>query len=140
MWSVDEIKKWTCGLWMAVSVILFAACEKGEQPLLGELVIDGMTYNTVYCHVEVIGGEPDECTFYYATSKKEAEKNKTSKVKGVFDGSVYNGTLGDLNPNTTYYIRACAINSNGRTNTTTVSTKTPPRVPAIGDNDYPTID
>ena len=125
---------------MALLAVLFVACEKGEQPVLGGFVIDSMTYNTVYCHVEVIEGEPDDCVFYYATSKKEAEKNNAANVKGVCDGTICNGTIGDLNPNTTYYIRACAMNSYGRTYTTTISTKTPPRIPAIEDNDYPTID
>lgn len=141
MWSVDETMKRIYRMWMAVSfIMLFVACEEGEQTVLGELKIDSTTCNTISCHVEVVEGMPDECLFYYATTKKAAEKNRADYVKGVYDGAVVNGTIDKLKPNTTYYIRACAINGFGRTSTETVSTKTPPRVPAMGDNNYPTID
>ena len=72
--------------------------------------------------------------------KKAAEKNRAENVKGVYDGAVVNATIENLKPNTTYYIRACAMNGFGRTSTETVSAKTPPRIPAMDDNNFPTID
>lgn len=128
-------------MWMVVPfMMLFTACEEEAQTVLGELKVEPTTCNTISCQVEVVDGMPDECLFYYATTKKAAEKNKAENVKGVYDGAVVNATIENLKPNTTYYIRACAMNGFGRTSTETVSAKTPPRIPAMDDNNYPTID
>lgn len=140
MWGVDAYMKRLRGVCVTVVAVLLASCEQGRPPVLGELIIDSVTFDKVCCHVAVINGMPLEVAFNYGTTKNAAEKNYASKVKGTYDGTTICGEIGELKPNTTYYIRAYAMNSNGRTYTPTVSVKTLSKVPSIDDNEHPKVD
>lgn len=129
-----------CALLAVVLSLLFAACGEGVRPVLGELVVDSVTGDAIHCHVEVVDGVPDDYAFYYATTKSEVEKNNASRVRGTWDAAVLSAGIEGLRPNTTYYIRAYAMNLYGRVYTATISTRTLPREPMMDDNEYPTID
>ena len=124
---------------MATLALLLTACNKGERPVLGDLVIDSVTCDAIHCHAEVIDHIPDYCAFCYGTTQSEAEKkhSKNNQVTGTCSATLIKGTVDKLKPNTTYYIRAYAMNSNGRTYTETIATTTLPSVPAMDDNLFP---
>lgn len=132
--------KCVCGVLAAVSALLFTACDEGERPVLGELVVDSVGSDAVYCHVAVMEGTPVDYAFCYATTKSGVEKSDAASVRGEYGDAALSAVVSDLKPNTTYYIRAYAMNFYGRTYTETVSVRTLPRVPTMDDNDYPTID
>ena len=140
MWYANRCIKITCGILVIASNLLMTSCSKGEGPVLSELTIDSITHNTIHCHVDVINGNVDDHAFFYATTKKNAENSNADSEKGVYNATTLGATIKGLESNTTYYLRAYAINNYGRTYTTTISTRTLPRVPAIEDNNYPTID
>jgi len=140
MWSVDKYMKGICRLLAVALPLLFTACGEGVRPVLGELVVDSVTSDAVHCHVEVLDGVPDGYAFYYATTKSEVEKGNAAWVRGTYDAAVLSAGIEGLRPNTTYYIRAYAINLYGRTYTATIATRTLPRIPMMDDNDYPTIE
>lgn len=140
MWIVDRGMKFRFGVLVAVSVMLFTACEKGERPVLGELVVDSVAFDAIYCHVDVAEGAPDDYAFYYATTKGVVESNKATYVEGDYREGMLCAAIEGLKPNTVYYIRAYAMNSNGRTYTETISEKTQARFPEMDDNDFPAVD
>ena len=67
MWNVDGMKRWFRRLpFLLVATLLFA-CELEDPLALGELVVDEVTGDAIYCHVAVSGMAPDDYGFYYAT-------------------------------------------------------------------------
>ena len=140
MWDVNWRVKITCCILAIVSNLLMTSCNKGEAPVLSELKIDSITHNSIHCHVDVINGNIDDHAFYYATTKNNAENSNAISEKGFHNEKTLEATIKGLESNTTYYLRAYAINNYGRTYTTTISTRTLPRVPTIEDNNYPSID
>lgn len=141
MWNVDGYMKRLYGMLAIAPMLMLASCDMGERPVLGALAVDSVTCNAIYCHVDVVQGMPDDYyVFSYGTTQHGAEKSSADKVKGVYEASILRGVIIGLRANTTYYIRACAMNSSGRTYTSTISVQTLPRVPLLDDNDYPTID
>ena len=140
MWNVDRYVKITCGILAMAANLLITACSKGESPILSELIIDGVTHEAIHCHVDISEGKVDDHAFFYATTKMDVEKSSANKEKGTHSATNLEATISGLNPNTTYYLRAYAINNHGRTYTATISTRTLPRVPTLEDNDYPIID
>lgn len=140
MWGIDNYMKNLCRACVAVMAMLIVSCAQKVPPVLGELMIDSVTSDKVCCHVEVNGEGILDVAFNYATTKSAAEKNHASKVQGTYDVTTINGEIGGLKPNTTYYIRAYAMNSYGRTYTEIVSVKTMPQIPAMDDNEHPTVD
>ena len=137
MFAVDNIMKRLLGAIFALPLLL--SCEVEEKPQLGELVVDRVTCDSVYCYVEVESGEVSDYGFHYATTKSEAEKSGAPKETGTYSGATLSAAIGGLKGNTLYYIRAYGMNSSGRTYTETISVRTSSRIPTVGDNDYPTM-
>ena len=141
MWIVDKIKLQILRLSIIFAAMALFSCKAEEQTLtLGPLVVDNITSDAIHCSVEVTGGIPIDYGFYYATSKAEAEKITAKKVKGIYDFIQFNASLEGLESNTTYYIRAYAMNMRGRVYTETIEVKTLTRMPEANDNQYPDID
>ncbi|MBR4312101.1 MAG: fibronectin type III domain-containing protein [Bacteroidaceae bacterium] len=141
MWIVDKIKLQILRLPIIVAAMALLSCEAEEQTLtLGPLVVDSTTSDAIHCSVEVAGGIPIDYGFYYATSKDAAEKITAPKVKGTYDLIQVNASLEGLESNTTYYIRAYAMNMRGRVYTETIEAKTLTRMPEANDNQYPDIE
>ncbi len=141
MWTVDRIKQQILRLPIMLAAMTLFSCEIEEQPLiLGPLVVEGTTSDAIHCSVEVIGGIPIDYGFYYATSTDKVEKLTANKIKGTYDFTNINGNFEGLKANTTYYIRAYAMNMRGRIYTETIEAKTLPRMPEANDNQYPDIE
>lgn len=132
------MKKFLFSLFVAS---LFVACESDVAPVLGTLsvVIDENTPDIIACSVEVVEGSVADCGFYYGTSKNSVSTGKATKAVGTYDGSAVRGELEGLTPNTTYYIKAYAINEKGMANSEIVQVKTAADVPGAGDNQYPNV-
>lgn len=139
MWNVDDTKRWLRRLPLLLVTMLLGACELEEPLVLGELVIDEVTGTAICCHVAVSGMAPDDCGFYYATSKSEAEKSDAKRVEAIYSQQAMSGVIQGLLPHTTYYIRAYAMNMFGRKTTQTVAVTTQYGVPGPDDNVYPDI-
>lgn len=121
-----------------VSLLLcFVSCESGEPPVLGTVVVDGATAETITCHVEVVSGEIIECGFYYGTSKSNVSKGKSDKVAAVYDMGAIHGEITGLTPNKEYYIMAYGMNDLGKGETEVVKVKTLALIPGEDDNKYP---
>lgn len=140
MWNVNRIRQHVCLLPVMLATILLSACSLEESLTLGALVISEVTDNAVHCSVAVDGAIPIDCGFYYATSKEEVQKNSAKRVRGTCILSEINGTIEGLSPNTTYHIRAYAMNIRGKVYTETVEVKTSTRLPDSSDNEYPGIE
>lgn len=139
MWNVDGMKRWLRRLpFLLVATLLFT-CELEDPLALGELVVDEVTGDAIYCHVAVSGMAPDDYGFYYATSKSDVEKNDATKVPGTYSQEAVIGVIEGLKPYTTYYIKAYAMNMFGRRTTQTVAVTTQFGVPGAGDNEFPDI-
>lgn len=118
-------------------LLCVASCESGESPVLGTVVVDGATAETITCHVEVVSGGIIECGFYYGTSKSNVSKGKSDKVVGTCDMSTIHGEIVGLTPNKEYYIMAYGMNDLGKGETEVVKVKTLPLIPGEDDNKYP---
>lgn len=132
------MKKFLYSLFVAS---LLVACESDVVPVLGTLsvVVDENNPEVVACSVEVIEGSVADCGFYYGTSKNSVSTGKATKAVGAYDGSAVHGELEGLAPNTTYYIKAYAINEKGVANSEMVQVKTAVYTPGEGDNEYPNV-
>lgn len=139
MFAVDNIMKRFLGIIFALPFLFLFSCEVEEKPQLGELVIDRVTCDSVYCSVEVVSGDISEFGFHYATTKSAAEMSNAHKETGTFNGEILSAAIGGLQGNTLYYIRAYGMNSSGRTYTETISVRTSSRIPTMGDNDFPSM-
>ena len=124
---------------LLLATLFLVACSTEEPPTLGTLIINSVSSDAIRCSVAVIGADPVDYGFYYATSKSEAEKATANKVKGTYDSSNINGSIERLTPNTVYYIRAYAMNVSGRAYTKTIEVRTMTRAPESNDNKYPNI-
>lgn len=132
--------QWTKHLSILIAALSFIACDVEEPLALGELVVDAVTGDAIYCHVDISGAAPDDCGFYYATSANDVEKSVAEKVKGAYASGAFLGVIKDLEPYTTYYIRAYAMNVRGREYTNTIAVKTSFVLPESDDNVYPDIE
>lgn len=140
MWNVKRIIQRIRLVPFTLVAILLCSCEVDESLTLEALVIDNVTANTIDCSVTISGTSiPIDCGFYYGTSKNDVEKWGAEKAKGLFLIDRFSGTIENLNPNTTYYIRAYAMNIRGREHTETLEVKTLTRAPEYNDNNYPGI-
>ena len=73
--------------------------------------------------------------------KMTLKKKIAESIDGIMYGvEEFSGIIEDLRPNTTYYIRAYAMNFSGRTYSEIVAVKTLTRTPESNDNVYPDID
>lgn len=141
MWNVDGmVRKTREYLSIFMAAIFLFACDVEEPLTLGELVVDAVTSDAVYCHVNVGGAAPDDCGFYYATSADEVGKSGTQKVEGTYGLRAFSGVIEGLEPYTTYYIMAYAMNARGREYTNTIAVKTTYCLPESGDNAYPDVE
>ena len=79
MLNVDELKycmkKTLYSLGISLLLCL-AACENGEAPVLGAIIIDKVTTETITCHVEVVASNIVDYGFYYGTSPTTSRKRK----------------------------------------------------------------
>ena len=131
MWNVDKIKQQIRILpFMFLALSLFA-CDIEEPLALGTLTVTDITASSIHCSVSINNQMPSICGFYYSTSKSDVEKKIADSINGIIEG---------LKPNTTYYIRAHAMNFSGKTYTEVVAVKTLTRTPESDDNIYPDID
>jgi uncharacterized protein (TIGR02145 family) len=92
-------------------------CLQGNEstylPVFTTTSISNITSNSAYCfgYVSFESGVVIENGFYYSTTPNaEITGIKVTVASGTGN---FNTTLSGLNPNTTYYIKAYAINSNG---------------------------
>lgn len=120
-------------------LLCVASCESGESPVLGTVVVDGATAETITCHVEVVSGEIIECGFYYGTSKSNVSKGKSDKVAAVYDMGAIHGEITGLTPNKEYYIMAYGMNEVGKGESEVLKVQTLPLVPGVDDNEYPSL-
>ncbi len=141
MWNVDGMLRKTreCLSFLMLAMSLLA-CDVEEPLTLGELVVDTVTSDAIYCHVDIDGTAPDDCGFYYATSVDEVGRNGTGKVKGTYGLRAFSGVIEGLEPYTTYYIMAYAMNARGREYTNTIAVKTTYCLPEPDDNAYPDVE
>ena len=120
-------------------VSLLVACEQEAAPLLGTLsvAVDASNPEVLSCSVEVIEGDVADCGFYYGTSKNSVSNGKSDKVAGTYVGTTIQGEITKLIANTTYFIRAYAMNEKGQTFTEVVQVKTAASKPGADDNLHP---
>lgn len=119
----------------------FHACDIEEPLALGTLMVTDITGNSIHCSVSINSQMPSICGFYYSTSKSDVEKNIADNISGIMYGvDEFGGIIEGLQPNTTYYIKAHAMNFSGRAYTEIVAVKTLTRTPESDDNIYPGID
>lgn len=140
MLNVDELKycmKRTLYS-LGISLLLcLAACENGEAPVLGAIIIDKVTTETITCHVEVVASNIVDYGFYYGTSRSSVSNNKSKKEAGTYDASTIHGEIVGLTPNKDYYIKAYGMNEFGKGETEVVKVKTLPLTPGEDDNNFP---
>lgn len=141
MWNVDKIKQQIRILpFMFLALSLFA-CDIEEPLALGTLTVTDVTASSIHCSVSINNQMPSVCGFYYSTSKSDVEKKIADSINGIMYGvEEFSGIIEGLKPNTTYYIRAHAMNFSGKTYTEVVAVKTLTRTPESDDNIYPDID
>ena len=90
------------------------ACNKVEPPVLATAVtMDEVTMDAIHCSATVVEGDISDCGFYYGTAKSNVTGRKSKKVQGTYDAGLIKAIITDLDPNTTYYVRAYAINKKG---------------------------
>lgn len=111
--------------------------EKVVAPVLGEVVFDRVTADSIICHVEVTGGEATACGIYYDTSKRAVTNSTSKQVEGKYSGNVIQGKISGLAANKKYYIKVYGMNEAGISETEVVEKTTLPRTPAADDNKYP---
>lgn len=141
MWNVDKIKQQIRILPFMFMALSFFACDLEEPLALGTLTVTDVTASSIYCSVSINNQMPSVCGFYYSTSKNDVEKKIAESINGIMYGvEEFSGIIEDLRPNTTYYIRAYAMNFSGRTYSEIVAVKTLTRTPESNDNVYPDID
>ena len=141
MWSVDKIKKQIRILPFIFMALSFYACDVEEPLTLGTLTITDVTASSIHCSVSISNQMPSVCGFYFSTSKSDVEKKIADNINGIMYGvEEFSGIIEGLQPNTTYYIRAHAMNFSGRAYTEVVAVKTLTRTPESNDNIYPDID
>lgn len=128
-------------LFSLFAVCLLTACETEVMPSLGaiSIAIDENNPEVITCSVEVTEGSVADGGFYYGTNKNSVSNGKATKFAGTYTGTAIQGEIKGLIPNTTYYIKAYAINEKGIANTEVVQVKTAARIPGAGDNPYPGI-
>lgn len=129
-----DMKKW---LYLFVIGLMMTACEQEFPPVLDSVTVDEVKSDGFVCHVDVTSGQVVDCGFYYGTSKNSVANAKSAKVSGVLSGTVIQGTITGLKPNTTYYIMGFAMNEKGQGTTEVLQVKTAALVPGSGDNLYP---
>lgn len=123
----------------ACLLFCFASCETGVPPILGTIVVDEITAETITCHVEVTVGEIVDCGFYYGTSKSSVTNGRSDMVVGTCDMSMMQGEIVGLTPNKEYYIKAYGVNDLGKAETEVVKVKTLSLTPGLDDNKYPNL-
>ena len=122
-----------------IGLLCLISCEKREAPILGDIVIDELTFTSITCHIDVTGGDATSCVFYYGTTRKSVLNETSSKVNGICEGTVVQGEITGLTSNKVYYIKAVGMNDAGSSETEVVKFQTPPRTPAADDNKHPTL-
>lgn len=125
-----------------VGLLCLTSCEQiltqiGEPPVLGEVIVDRVTADSIVCHVEVTGGEVTDCGIYYDTSKRGVTNSTSKKVEGVYDDGIIRCELAGLAANKKYYIKVYGMNEAGISETEVAETTTLSRTPEADDNKYP---
>ncbi len=113
------------------------ACSKGSDseptpepqpagtPTLKMNESSNITSNSASVSVQITStGTSDviNCGFIYSSSNKNSTINDASKVEAT--PSSFQGVISNLSPNTTYYVRAYALNNSGIAYSTTTTFKT----------------
>lgn len=124
-------------IFFLTGLLFFVSCELGEQPVLGEVVIDDATATAITFHVDIEMGEVADCGIYYGTSKGRVTNSTSDHMKGEHDGTSIQGKIEGLTPNKEYYIKVYAMNEFGRYETEVVKVKTSSRTPSADDNKHP---
>lgn len=126
-------------LFVLFAACLFTACDKEVMPVLGDISVttDENNPEVITCTVDVVEGSVADGGFYYGTNKNSVSNGKATQLAGTYTGTAIQGEIKGLVPNTTYYIKAYAINEKGIANTEVVQVKTAARIPGAGDNQYP---
>lgn len=139
MLDVDKIMKQLCCAVAVLSTLLCIACNREEAPELGTLEFERVTGDSIICRISVTEGIPEDCGFYYSTTENAVKSHRADKIQGVYQSSEIRGAIGALQPMTTYYIAAYAMNNRGRVYSETLSVTTLTRIPAANDNNYPNM-
>ena len=116
---------------------LISCSEKGEAPVIENVVIDEATAETIVCHAEVTTGEITDCGIYYGITKNRVLNGTSDKIVGTCDGSSIRGEIKGLTPNKVYYIKVYGMNEYGISETDVIEVRTSSRTPSIDDNKYP---
>lgn len=111
--------------------------EKKEAPVLGKIIVDRVTADSIVCHVEVTGGDVTDCGIYYDTSKRKVTNSTSKKVEGVYDDGIIRCELAGLAANKKYYIKVYGMNETGISETEVAEKTTLSRTPEADDNKYP---
>lgn len=139
MWNINNMLR-ILSLSSLFSILLLTSCNREEPLIVEPLTTTNVTSDAIHCQAGVSGATPDDCGFYYSTSENEVEEKKANKIQGTCTSTEISGIIGNLKPNTTYYIKAYAMNSRGMVYTETIKAKTLTRMPEASDNQYPDID
>lgn len=111
--------------------------QKEETPVLGKIIFDRVTADSIICHVEVTGGKVTDCGIYYDTSKRGVTNSTSKKVEGEYDDGVIQCELAGLTANKKYYIKVYGMNETGISETEVAEKTTLSRTPEADDNKYP---
>ena len=125
-----------------VGLLCLTSCDQililiGEPPVLGEVIFDRVTADSIVCHVEVTGGDVTDCGIYYDTSKRGVTNSTSKKVEGVYDSGIIQCELSGLTANKKYYIKVYGMSEAGFGETEVAEKMTQPRTPEADDNKYP---
>ena len=111
--------------------------QKEETPVLGKIIFDRVTADSIVCHVEVTSGEVVDCGIYYDTSKRNVTNSTSKKVEGVYADGIIQCEIAGLAANKKYYIKVYGMNETGISETEVAEKMTQPRTPEADDNKYP---
>lgn len=125
-----------------VGLLCLTSCDEiltgqGEAPVLGEIVFDKVTSDSIVCQVKVSGGNVTDCKIYYDTTKSRVTNGSSSYVKGQYHDKNIQGVIGGLTANKKYYIKVHGMNEFGTSETEIVEQTTLPVPPSIDDNKNP---
>ena len=127
----------------SAEITIKATSAAGNPPAvqMSQISSSNITATSVYCEgciQDVKGGEIKDCGFCYGTSPDPSLADKVIRL-GPNTGS-FTYTINNLEPNTTYHIRAFATSNLGTGYSSDVSFKTVSGLPACGETTITMLD
>ncbi|MBE6291630.1 MAG: hypothetical protein E7091_04330 [Bacteroidales bacterium] len=126
-------------LYIAGILMVTVSCETETMPVVGAIQTTETTETTISCSCPMPSQKVQDYGFYYGDSASDVDGNRSEKVAGTKNGTNFTAEITDLNSNTTYYIKAYAINKKGVGYSEVIRAKTEPCIPGADDNEYPEL-